>query len=187
MNQIEFTEFLLYNKKTIVSDIKFDVRRLLKKKRYFKNEFLLEFNHKLPANIWIILRNYLMEELELSYLQTEEFMLECKLVGNFLNEDVYNEWNINNVYYRIAVINDYQECFSFIEYKQFGEVKIWDFGKCSININCAYNKKSIGLFLNYKLLSEYTNYKDFYRDLDKLLVDAPKEILEHIKILKKDK
>jgi hypothetical protein len=90
MNQIEFTRFLLLNRKEIINDIKPKVKKLIYKRKYFNNEFLLEFNHKLSSNIWIILRNYLMDKLELNYLQTEEFMLECKVVGDFLLEDVYN-------------------------------------------------------------------------------------------------
>ena len=62
---------------------------ILNKRKYFKQEFLLEFNHKLSANIMIILRNYLMNELGLNYLQIEELMIDCKLVGNFLKEDLY--------------------------------------------------------------------------------------------------
>jgi hypothetical protein len=89
MNQIDFTEFLICNKQVIIDDVKTEILHLLNKRKYFKHEFLLEFNHKLKDNMWIILRNYLITKLELNYLQVEELMLECKVVESFLKEELY--------------------------------------------------------------------------------------------------
>lgn len=89
MNQIDFTEFLIYNKKEILTDLKPQVNSLLDKRKHFKHEFLLEYDFKLNTNIWILLRNYLINKLELNYLQTEELMLECKVINNFLEKDNY--------------------------------------------------------------------------------------------------
>ena len=89
MDLLDFTEFLMYNKQEIVNDIKYEINYLVKKRQFFKDEFLVEFNYKLPTNILIILRNYLMDKLSLNYLQAEELLLDCKVTSSFLKEDIY--------------------------------------------------------------------------------------------------
>lgn len=81
--------------------------------------------------------------------------------------------------YRIGVINDYRQTFSFVDYQDFGAMQVWD--ACWVKgEHRGYNKASdsIGVFLNFKMVGEFKDTASAEALLRKLLREAPVDLSE---------
>jgi hypothetical protein len=73
--------------------------------------------------------------------------------------------------YRVGVINDFRDTRSFIDYKEYGELKAWD---ASWTKGSSPNHAGdIGVFLNFRLIGRYKTKSEAYNVLKKLIDEAP--------------
>jgi hypothetical protein len=76
--------------------------------------------------------------------------------------------------YRIAVVDDFRNEFSFVEYKQYPrDMRIWD--ACKVSGPREYQKATdcITVFLNYKEVGKFKTREDALNLIRRLLEEAP--------------
>lgn len=88
------------------------------------------------------------------------------------------------IFYRIGVINDFKNEFAFIEYRDYGELKIWN----SCAVRCEHRghqlaKDSIGVFLNFELVGEFRSFDEANALIRKLIAQAPTDLTEFASIV----
>lgn len=82
--------------------------------------------------------------------------------------------------YRIGVINDFRNSYSFVDYQQWGDkVKVWDASRTSsAHRGYALPDDSISVFLNFKKLQEFKTTEGANQLVRKLLSEAPVSLTE---------
>ena len=76
-----------------------------------------------------------------------------------------------NFRYRIGVINDFRDSFAFIDYKEYGTLKIFD--ACRTSGVDRKEDGSIAVFLNFKKVGQFKSKSEAVSLLKKLLAEAP--------------
>ncbi len=76
-----------------------------------------------------------------------------------------------NFRYRIGITNDFRDSFAFIDYKVYGELKIFD--ACYTAGVDRKEDGSISVFLNFKKVGEYKAKSEAVSMVRKLLSEAP--------------
>jgi hypothetical protein len=101
----------------------------------------------------------------------------CLILSRTRSED--------NFRYRIGVINDFRDSFSFIDYKVYGELKIFD--ACRVAGVDRKEDGSISVFLNFKKVGEFKSKSEAVSKLRELLGNAPCSFFDENKdVLLKD-
>lgn len=87
--------------------------------------------------------------------------------------------------YRIGVINDFRDSFSFIDYKEYGTLKVYD--ACRTSGFKKQGDGNIHVFLNFKKVGMYKAKSEAVSAIRKLLAGAPCSFFEENKdVLLKD-
>ena len=91
----------------------------------------------------------------------------------------------DNFRYRIGVINDFRDSFAFIDYREYGTLKIFD--ACRTAGVDRKEDGSIAVFLNFKKVGEFKSKSEAVSELKRLLADAPDNFFDENKdVLLKD-
>jgi hypothetical protein len=83
--------------------------------------------------------------------------------------------------YRIGVINDFRDSFSFIEWKSYGDGKMQHWDACTVKgEHRGYQESTdaIHVFLNFKKVGEFKDTASAEALLRKLLREAPVDLSE---------
>lgn len=86
--------------------------------------------------------------------------------------------------YRIGVIDDFKNSYSFIQVQQYGDLKIWD-GSNSSGPKPTYQKSddAIWVFLNFKKVQTFHSRSAAVELIRRLIVESPislKEVEHHL-------
>ena len=81
-----------------------------------------------------------------------------------------------NFRYRIGVINDFRDSYAFIEYKEYGTLKIFD--ACRTSGVDRKEDGSVAVFLNFKKVGQFKSKSEAVSLLKKLLAEAALGIKE---------
>jgi hypothetical protein len=71
------------------------------------------------------------------------------------------------------VLNDFRDSFSFIDYKVYGTLEIFD--ACIISGEEWNESGDIGVFLNFELVGRFKAKSEAVSMLNKLISEAPKD------------
>jgi hypothetical protein len=71
----------------------------------------------------------------------------------------------------VGVINDFRDSFSFIDYKVFGELKVFD--ACWTAGSDRNSAGTITVFLNFNKVGEYKSKQEAYEVVKRLIDEAP--------------
>lgn len=94
-----------------------------------------------------------------------------------INKEIWHDINLN-LRYRVCVINDFDNSVSVVDCKKFGVVMITDAWRVgSEHKGYQLPEDDIGIFLNYKLLHRTKSREEANKLVDKLIGEAPKELL----------
>ena len=73
----------------------------------------------------------------------------------------------------MGVLNDFRDSFSFIDYKVYGELEIFD--ACIISGEEWDHSGDIGVFLNFELVGRFKVKSEAVSMLKKLISEAPRD------------
>ena len=84
-----------------------------------------------------------------------------------------NIWRycVIDIRYRIGIINDFQDSFSFISYKVYGRLEIYDASRSAGNEKIQDAK--IYVFLNLKKVGEFKSKSEAVSMVRRLIAEAP--------------
>jgi hypothetical protein len=71
------------------------------------------------------------------------------------------------------VINDFQSSFAFVDYKRYGEYKVFD--ACIVKSGKPNHSGDIGVFLNFKMVGRFKTKLQARAFIEKLIRECPAE------------
>lgn len=77
----------------------------------------------------------------------------------------------DNDRYRISIINDFRDSFAFVDYKVFGELKVYD--ACHVQGNTRTWEQNIHVFLNFKKVGCFKTKSEAVSKIRELIKQAP--------------
>lgn len=88
------------------------------------------------------------------------------------------------MFYRIGIINDYKNEHSFIEYKRYGTLEIWNASKSKGPMS-SHNTPEDGIhvFLNFTKLDVFKSKEEAQILINKLITESPVDITEYLEVL----
>lgn len=86
--------------------------------------------------------------------------------------------------FRISIINDFKNSLSFIDYKEYGTLQIWDARKVKgTHRGYQTSEDNIGIFLNYNLIKTVKTKEEAEQLVKELLKQSPVNLLEFLDYL----
>lgn len=81
--------------------------------------------------------------------------------------------------YRIGIINDFKNSTSFIDYRVYGSLQIWDACNSSgENGSFCKSSDSIKLFLNFKPIGEFKTSQEVEIIIKRLIEESPVDLTD---------
>lgn len=85
--------------------------------------------------------------------------------------------------YRIAVINDFRNSTAFVDFCDYGNLKIWNASKVSGPTTYAKSDDAVHVYLNFKLVCSVKEVALAESAIKKLLLNSPVDLYEYLDVL----
>jgi hypothetical protein len=89
-----------------------------------------------------------------------------------------------NINYRIGIIDDFNNSFSYVEYKKYGEMEIYNACKTSCPHKGYQDREdAIHIFINFKKIGVFKIRTEANSTINRLIKESPVNLEQFIKYL----